>query len=123
MNSPSQSPITTHVLDLARGRPAVGLAVVLEKASDTASSPSGWSEIGQARTDDDGRVSAFAPLPVSIDPGTYRLRFATGTYFAERGVASFFPEVAIVFAVVAPPEHYHVPLLLSPFGYSTYRGS
>ncbi len=107
--------ITTHVLDLMSGLPAAGIAVRLERAE-----ASGWSEQGHATTDADGRVrDGFAPLMAT---GRYRLTFATGAYFAARAVASFHPEIVVVFEI-HELKHHHVPLLLSPFGYSTYRGS
>ena len=104
--------ITTHVLDLAAGRPAAGVAVVLEQDAD-----GGWQELARGRTDDDGRVGDLGAAP---EPGRFRLRFDTAGYL---GADAFFPEVALQFAVERPDEHLHVPLLLSPFGYSTYRGS
>ena len=107
--------ITTHVLDLTSGAPAAGVAVTLESESNGA-----WTARGRAVTDADGRVKdAFASLP---GPGRYRLTFATGAYFAGKRVTSFHPEVVVVFEV-REERHHHVPLLLSPFGYSTYRGS
>lgn len=103
--------ITTHVLDTAAGRPARGLAVELERL-DAGS----WQRVGAGTTDDDGRLRTLTPAgPVA--PGTYRIRFATAP------VSAFFPVVEICFAVEDGAQHYHVPLLLSPFGYSTYRGS
>jgi 5-hydroxyisourate hydrolase len=108
--------ITTHVLDTARGAPAAGVPVRLERVS----SP-GPEELGHASTDADGRVSAIGPE--RLPAGTYRLVFGTAAYFAQQGTAGFFPEVAVTFTVEGEGQHYHVPLLLSPFGYSTYRGS
>jgi 5-hydroxyisourate hydrolase len=105
--------ITTHVLDTAQGRPAAGVAVTLEKGPD-------WSRIGAGRTGDDGRLEELGSPDA---PGPYRLRFDTGAYFEAAGTPAFFPEVTVQFAVEHPEEHHHVPLLLSPFGYSTYRGS
>lgn len=108
--------ITTHILDLTRGAPAAGVAVTLEHAAGER-----WTVLGRAETDADGRVrEAFAALPGA---GRYRLTFATGAWFAARGVACFHPEVSVVFEVPDAQQHHHVPLLLSPFGYSTYRGS
>ncbi|MEY4071622.1 MAG: hydroxyisourate hydrolase [Candidatus Eisenbacteria bacterium] len=107
--------ITTHVLDLTTGRPAAGVAVRLDRLTDGS-----WQVAGDAVTDADGRVrDAFPPL---TGPGRFRLTFATGAWFAESGTACFHPEVTIVFEVTEA-RHHHVPLLLSPFGYSTYRGS
>ena len=104
------SGITTHVLDTARGRPAAGVPVVLERRDGEQ-----WREIGRGTTDDDGRLRTLTGP--SIDTGTYRITFDTAAR------SDFFPEVAIVFEVKDAAQHYHVPLLLSPFGYSTYRGS
>lgn len=111
------SPITTHVLDTALGRPAQGIAVTLEQQEGQHT----WKSLGQGVTDPDGRIRDL--LAGELAAGVYRITFHTGAYFEARGVDSFYPEVAIVFRIAAPGEHYHVPLLLSPFGYSTYRGS
>jgi 5-hydroxyisourate hydrolase len=113
------SPITTHVLDTARGMPARGVAVVVE-ASDGAL---GWTELARGATNDDGRVTTFEPPLLGLQPGIFRLRFATGDYFAAGGMPTFYPEVLVVVRIEHPAQHYHIPLLLSPFGYSTYRGS
>ena len=104
--------LSTHVLDAVSGTPAVGVAVTLRAAAD--------APLAAAVTDDDGRVQRLA---AELAPGVYRLRFDTGGYFAARGVAAFYPEVVIAFEVTDPAVHYHVPLLLSPYAYSTYRGS
>ncbi|GLW12092.1 5-hydroxyisourate hydrolase [Microtetraspora sp. NBRC 13810] len=101
--------LSTHVLDASAGRPAAGVAVRLE-------GPAGV--IAEGRTDADGRLSGWRP-----GAGPHRLVFGTGAYFAGRGVDTFYPEVTIGFTVGDPDEHYHVPLLLSPYAYSTYRGS
>jgi 5-hydroxyisourate hydrolase len=113
------SPITTHVLDIARGRPAQGIAVTLEIARD----PGQWAELARGVTDGDGRIGQFDPPGFPMKPAVYRLRFATGAYFAASSVHCFFPEVHVIVQVDDPAQHYHVPLLLSPYGYSTYRGS
>jgi 5-hydroxyisourate hydrolase len=110
------SPITTHVLDTALGKPAADVAVVLERQAG-----SEWTELGRGVTDADGRNRSL--MTGDLTAGVYRLTFATGAYFAAQAVAGFFPEVSIVFRVDETRSHYHVPLLLSPFGYSTYRGS
>lgn len=112
------SGITTHVLDTSRGRPASGVPVVLEMRSDD-----GWREIARAETDADGRVRQLLPPGSPLAAGTWRLTFGVGQYFEAQGVESFYPEASIVFVIRDPEPHYHVPLLLSPFGYSTYRGS
>ncbi len=112
------SAITTHVLDTARGVPAIGVGVVLERRDD-----SGWAVIGSGRTDADGRQRALMPDTVPAAPGVYRLRFDTGAYFAAQSLTAFFPQVTVMFEVAEGRAHHHVPLLLSPFGYTTYRGS
>ncbi len=108
------SGITTHVLDTSRGRPASGVPVVLEIRSET-----GWREIGRGETDGDGRVRQLPPPAFGI----YRLTFQIEAYFQAQGIEGFYPEASIVFHVRDASQHYHVPLLLSPYGYSTYRGS
>ena len=110
--------ITTHVLDISRGRPAAGVTISLELQSDQ-----GWQALGRGTTDADGRLRTLLPDDFKLAPGIYRLTFETGAYFAAQQVESFYPQVEITFVVRAAAEHYHVPLLLSPFGYSTYRGS
>jgi 5-hydroxyisourate hydrolase len=111
----SVSHVTTHILDTGAGRPAAGVAVVLYQ-NDGGS----WQKLAASTTDADGRAKDLGPE--QLDPGQYKLNFATGSYYAGLGTATFFPEVDLVFEVTGP-EHYHVPLLLSPFAYSTYRGS
>jgi 5-hydroxyisourate hydrolase len=109
--------ITTHVLDTALGRPGKGIAIELERADDRV-----WHLIGGGVTDDDGRLRTLTPAG-PVEPATYRIRFQTGAYFAAQGAQGFFPVVEIQFTVVDGAAHYHVPLLLSPYGFSTYRGS
>jgi 5-hydroxyisourate hydrolase len=127
------SAVTTHVLDTARGVPAVGVEVRLERVSGgtgagggaragAGAGTSGGGEIARGRTDEDGRVRDLGPAELLA--GIYRLVFDTGAYLAGHGDrAAFFPEVAITFALDGEAGHCHVPLLLSPFAYSTYRGS
>jgi 5-hydroxyisourate hydrolase len=115
------SRITTHVLDTSRGRPAVGVPVLLEQ--DVPGTAGGWRELGRGITDADGRVRSLLAAGAVLTAGIHRLTFGTGAYFAAQDVAAFYPEVRITFTVLDPQEHHHVPLLLSPFGYSTYRGS
>lgn len=105
--------VTTHVLDAARGRPAVGVAVTLV-------GPDG-AVLGTASTDDDGRVREFGTA--ALTAGEHRLELDTGTWFAAQGIAAFYPRVTVHFTVSDPSAHLHVPLLLSPFAYSTYRGT
>jgi 5-hydroxyisourate hydrolase len=112
------SAITTHILDLSRGRPAQGVAVVLEVQAGA-----GWRVLGRGETDADGRQRSLLPDDLKLAAGVYRLTFHTSDYFSAQGVESFYPEVTISFIVGAGAGHYHVPLLVSPFGYSTYRGS
>jgi len=116
----STATLSSHVLDLARGAPAVGLAVEL-RAVDAGDLDAAHA-LATGSTDDDGRVSRWDPQPV-LAPGIYELIFATGDWFAARGERSFYPDVRIRFEVSAGDTHYHVPLLLNRFGYSTYRGS
>jgi 5-hydroxyisourate hydrolase len=110
--------ISTHVLDTSRGKPAAGVAVTLEQQQGGL-----WRRTGEGRTDADGRAHALWPSGSSPPPGSYRLCFEVAAYFAGLGVASFYPRVEITFTIVDGSEPHHVPLLLSPFGYSTYRGS
>ena len=110
--------ITTHVLDVARGVPAAGVTVILEFRHT-----SEWIPVGRGATDDHGRLGSLTD-DRGLSPGTYRLTFDTGAYHRDHGVATpFFPEVKITFNVRDTSEHFHVPLLVSPFGYSTYRGA
>lgn len=111
------SPITTHVLDVSLGQPAAGIPAVLESQIKN-----GWKERGRGITDGDGRIKTLLP-DGPLAAGVYRLTFDTGTYFKISKVEGFYPSVCITFEVHKAGEHYHVPLLLSPFGYSTYRGS
>lgn len=110
------SPITTHVLDVSIGKPAVDMQYKLELLLGNT-----WNEIGTGKTDKDGRASYLSNVP--IEKGTYRLTFETAAYFKAKTLESFYPSVSISFEVKQKDEHYHVPLLLSPFGFSTYRGS
>ena len=112
--------ISTHVLDASLGTPAAGVSVTLSRLAG------GWLDVESGVTDPDGRHRFVADAPA----GTYCLTFATGAYFAARAVPTFYPEVAITFTIPEPQDaaaanagHFHVPLLLSPFAYSTYRGT
>ncbi len=111
-------PITTHVLDIARGAPARGLRVKLERIFGD-----GWEVVGDGETDVDGRVRELLSPDVALLPSTYRLTFDTRAYARKNLFECFFPEVQIVFDVKDSSQHYHVPLLFSPYGYSTYRGT
>ncbi len=110
--STSRSAVTTHVLDTSVGRPAVGVAVRLENADGL---------LGEGRTDADGRIATIGPAALAA--GRYRLVFDAGGYFAATDRSAFYPEVIIAFEITDPTQHHHLPLLLSPFGYTTYRGS
>ena len=114
------SRITTHVLDTALGRPAAGVKVRLERVKAIGAQP---EILGQGATDEDGRLRDLAPPGPALLPGTYRLTFDTGGYFEAQELEGFYPQVSIDFDVRDGLEHYHVPLLLAPYGYSTYRGS
>ena len=113
------SGITTHVLDTARGRPAAGVAVILEVQTGVGA----WETVGRGETDADGRARSLSPAGATLAEGVYRLTFDTGAYFGAQGVEAFYPSVSVAFRVRDASAHYHVPLLLSPYGYSTYRGS
>ena len=113
------SKITTHVLDTSRGRPAAGVAVTLEAQGDEGD----WQTVGRGETDADGRLRSLAEGADAPAEGVYRLTFETESYFAADGVETFYPLAVVVFRVRDAAAHYHVPLLVSPFGYSTYRGS
>lgn len=108
--------MTTHVLDTARGRPAAAVPVTLEHVG-----PEGSRRLGAAQTGKDGRVGAIGPD--ELEPGTYQLVFDTAAYAAGLGADAFFPAVTITFVITDGQAHHHVPLLLSPYGYTAYRGS
>ena len=112
------SGITTHVLDTARGRPAAGVPVTLESKSGA-----GWTVVGRGATDADGRLRDLAPADFVLREGDYRLTFDVGAYLSAGGAEGFYTEVVVSFVVRDAAAHYHVPLLLSPYGYTTYRGS
>jgi 5-hydroxyisourate hydrolase len=112
------SPITTHILDTARGLPAGDVTVTLEYRDASGA----FGQVGMGVTDSDGRLRTLLSYD-EFQIGIYRLSFELRGYHAARGIEGFYPEVTISFFVRDTAEHYHVPLLLSPFGYSTYRGS
>jgi 5-hydroxyisourate hydrolase len=112
-------PLTTHVTDCAHGQPAAGVTVRLERRVDD-----DWAPRAVGATAGDGRVIDWSPEPLSrLDRGVYRLVFDSGGYFAALGIAPFHPEVVVVFAVADPDADYHVPLLLAPHGFATFRGN
>lgn len=111
--------VSSHVLDATAGVPAAGVAVSLSYLDPYGGPDGEWAHIGAGETDGDGRYRSSAPT----GPGVYRLTFLTGRYFGAHGIETFYPQVAITFEVTDSDTNYHVPLLLSPFAYSTYRGS
>lgn len=113
------STISTHILDTARGAPAGSVEVYLEVQNTDES----WTELSHAWTDEDGRVKPFFLVEEPLLGGTYRLVFDTEHYFSTLGIEFFYPQVTVVFRIDDAAQHYHVPLLISPYGYSTYRGS
>ena len=113
------SAITTHILNTTTGNPGAGIQVVLECKSHSA----GWQTIASGMSDPDGRINDLLSTNEVLQPGHYRLIFETAPYFLPNNIECFFPQITINFVVKDPQQHYHVPLLLSPFGYTTYRGS
>ena len=110
--------ISTHVLDTSTGRPAAGVNLRLAVQRDDE-----WHELVRAATDADGRVARLLPIGAALAAGLYRLTFEVGSYFRRLGIDSFYSDVTVEFIVRDPDTHHHVPLLVSPYGYSTYRGS
>jgi 5-hydroxyisourate hydrolase len=110
--------ITTHILDVSRGRPAANVRVFLERIHGETP-----HRLGEGRTDSDGRLRTLMLEGTTLERGVYRLTFATGEYFAAMHMETLYPSVQVTFEVNDAGQHYHVPLLVSPFGYSTYRGS
>ena len=113
-----RSPITTHILDTAMGRPAAEVSVVLSQKKNT-----GWEELARSTTNADGRVEDLLPAEHSLERAIYRLEFFTLEYFQKNNRESLYPSVSIDFEVKDTTQHYHIPLLLQGFGYATYRGS
>ncbi len=116
---PMTGAVTTHVLDTTTGTPAAGIAVVLERRS----APGLWEEVGRCATDAGGRTSSLLGSGQALTLGTYRLTLETRGYFGAVGVSCLYPEIVVVFEVEHTDEHFHLPVLLSPFAFSTYRGS
>jgi 5-hydroxyisourate hydrolase len=112
------SAITTHILDVSLGKPAAGVPVILEHETHD-----GWQVVSRGATDSDGRLRLLQEQNELFPTGHYHLTFDTGEYFTEHQIEGFYPQVTIAFVVRDASQHYHVPLLLSPYGYSTYRGS
>ena len=111
------SRITTHVLDTSQGRPAAGIPVTLERQASSL-----WLPVATGVTDADGRIPGLVPEGTVLPAGTYRIRFETAAYLLKHAGTVFYPQVEVV-CTLAAEGHYHIPLLLSPYGYSTYRGS
>lgn len=112
-----RSPITTHILDVSSGKPAANVICKLERQNAQFQ----WEKIGEGVTNSDGRIETLLSTP--LVKGSYRIEFETKPYFEQKKISTFYPSVIVQFEVTEPGEHYHVPLLLSPYGYSTYRGS
>lgn len=113
------SKLTTHILDTAQGRPAAGVTVSVDFLKSEGGTNS-WTEIARSSTNTDGRVTDFFPMDHKLESGIYRLVFNVGPYLGE---SAFYPSIPVIFKLTDPSQHYHVPLLVSPYGYSTYRGS
>lgn len=116
--TPMKNPVSVHVLNLQTGIPSEGVTVVLDKKEGDK-----WVKLNSAVTSQDGRINALYPDGKEIQPGDYRVTFETGKYYADHNEDTFFPEIPVIIHVPKAGEHYHVPLLLSQYGYSTYRGS
>lgn len=112
------SAITSHILDTSRGGPAAGIPVQLDAHDGTA-----WRRIGSGTSDHDGRLRSLMPDGAALTGGVYRLTFETGDYFRGLNTPSFYPRIIVEFTVTTGESHYHVPLLLGPYGYTTYRGT
>lgn len=109
--------LTSHILDTTKGKPAEGVTIILYRGGNDE-----WNEIARGITNSDGRLKELLPANETLQIGIYKMRFETKDYFDKNGTATFYPYVEIVFDIQSN-EHYHIPLLLNPFGYSTYRGS
>ena len=116
--SAAQNPLSVHVLDQGSGQPGAGIQVTLEQRKGTE-----WMQLASGVTNEQGRIPALYPEGKTMAAGDYRIVFRTGEHFARKGQPTFFPRIPVEFTVDAPAQHYHIPLLLSPFGYSTYRGN
>lgn len=110
--------LSVHILNQQTGVPSKNVDVTLEKQQ-----ASGWNMLAKAKTDDDGRIKSLYPAEQDMQPGVYRVTFKTGDYFKSEKLATFFPEVPVLFTVTRKNEKLHIPLLLSQYGYSTYKGS
>ena len=111
------SQLTTHILDTTKGKPASGVSIILYQQKNN-----NWTELARGITNADGRIPHLVSKDTILETGNYKMKFETKAYFDKAQIASFYPYVEIVFEITTQ-EHYHIPLLLNPFGYSTYRGS
>lgn len=114
----ADNPLSVHVLNLQDGLPSPDVKVTLEKQNGGQ-----WVMLNEGTTNEVGRISALYPANKTLETGTYRVTFKTGDWFKAHSTATFFPEVPVIFTVDGSVKHYHIPLLLSPYGYSTYRGN
>ena len=114
----AQNPLSVHVLNLDNGLPSANVKVVLETQQNNQ-----WVEINSATTNEQGRITELYPKDTALQKGIYKVTFKTGDWFRQKNQRSFFPEVPVVFVIDGSLEHYHIPLLISPYGYSTYRGN
>ena len=114
----ADNPLSVHVLNLENGLPSSGVAVVLEQQDGK-----NWTKLNTGVTNEQGRIPALYPEGKKLEQGVYRVTFETGDWFKKHDTATFFPEVPVIFSADASVEHYHIPLLLSPYGFSTYRGN
>lgn len=112
------NPLSVHVLNLQDGLPSPGVEVSLEKLDGER-----WTKLNEGTTNEQGRITALYPEDKKLESGTYRVTFETGAWFKQHATATFFPEVPVIFEVDGSVAHYHIPLLLSPYGFSTYRGN
>lgn len=111
------SQLTTHVLDTTKGKPAQGVTIVLFQQHNEE-----WKQLTLGSTNADGRIPNLLQKDIILEPDVYKIKFETKEYFDKQGIQTFYPFIEITFTIIGS-EHYHVPLLLNPFGYSTYRGS
>jgi 5-hydroxyisourate hydrolase len=117
--APSMNRISTHVLDLARGKPAQNVVVWLERRG----APGEWNSMSASHTDVDGRCAQLLPEGATLEPGVYRLNFDTAAYQLAQNIETLYPNIEVIFQVRKGETQFHLPLLLSPNGYTTYRGS
>jgi 5-hydroxyisourate hydrolase len=114
----ADNPLSVHVLNLQDGLPSASVQVTLEQQTGST-----WTLLNSGTTNEQGRIPALYPEGKKLEKGTYRVTFKTGDWFRRHNAATFFPEVPVIFAVDGAVAHYHIPLLLSPYGFSTYRGN